>query len=181
MDQYWSKTNLSTIWRGVCFPYNHLHWGPLLSRRNYDRKIGNGSYILFWEDSWHQLGIMEEYFPRLYSISRWKNVNIQSSKCWWLDIQQIRWSRPLRVWESELEEEIHNIVVVIHLGVSKDTLQWKFTRASFSTKECYQLVAGLNYKIEGNWMKIWTIKIPSKLHLFLWKLEHNILPTAIFY
>lgn len=29
-------------------------------------------------------------------------------------------------------------------------------------------------------MKIWSFRVPSEVQLFLWKLEHNVLPTASF-
>lgn len=41
-----------------------------LSNSCFQWKIGNGELILFLEDSWHRNGILKDFLPRLYRISR---------------------------------------------------------------------------------------------------------------
>lgn len=33
---------------------------------------------------------------------------------------------------------------------------------------------------KGNWNSIWRLKIPPKIYMFLWKIEHGILPSRAF-
>lgn len=78
-----------------------------------------------------------------------------------------RWSKPLRAWESELEEELHNIVAGINMRANKKSFQWKINDSSFSIKECYQLNKSLNNHVKGHWLKIWKVKVPPNVNLFL--------------
>lgn len=68
----------------------------------------------------------------------------------------------------------------LSLNTLKDIVIWKFNKGLFTTKSCYNALLNLDNRSEGNWTKIWKIKVPPKIHIFIWKVEHGILPTAAF-
>lgn len=97
-----------------------------------------------------------------------------------MDENKHRWIRSLRAWESDLEKELNDIVLGLCLTLYKDNLIWKLSDAPFSTRMCYLMLSGADNLTHENWMKIWSFKVPPKVQLFLWKLEHQVLPTSSF-
>lgn len=98
----------------------------------------------------------------------------------WLKTPLPRWTRELRAWESDIEAEISNIVGNLTLRDSKDLVVWKQFNKFFSTRDCYKYLEGLDNSWERNWKGIWKSKVPPKLQMFLWKMDHQVLPTHAF-
>lgn len=92
------------------------------------RKVGDGSQILFWLDSWLGDTRLKDVFPRLYQVSldqkatisgfgEWSSVGWHW--CW-------RWRRSLFVWEEEILTELQNLLSLVVLQQqSSDSWNWK--------------------------------------------------------
>lgn len=98
----------------------------------------------------------------------------------WRNLSGGRWSRNLRSWEHSVEETLDSIVNTIILGPNADRVVWNFNKGSYSSKEGYLIISGMDNSREGNWERIWKLKIPPKIHFFIWKIERSVLPTADF-
>lgn len=70
------------------------------------------------------------------------------------------------MWEAEIERELDVIIRVV-LTQKEDMVIWKHLGIFFKTRECYNLMEGNDGKWEGNWKKIWKMKVPPKIHIFL--------------
>lgn len=136
--------------------------------------------ILFWEDVWLCAISLAQKYPRLYSISRWKFCNIQLVISKWQELGSARWTRELRAWESDLEKEMSSLLGTLVFKDYKDLVIWKQNDNLFVTRDCYRLLEEMDKVWEGNWKTIWKLKVPPKIQTFLWKLEHNVLPTLSF-
>lgn len=119
-------------------------------------------------------------FSRLYSLSNWKFFSVNQFISLWKNGSNERWTRTLRAWESELEDDLNSLVHSTSLSFRKDSVKWNLNGSSFSTKECYQLIEGFDNHNERNWMKVWKLKVPPKIHMFLWKLEQGVIASKVF-
>lgn len=171
---------MSFILRDICNPYNMNQWSSAFSENAHMWLVGNGRLILFWEDKWFEGVSLAEKFPRLYRISRWKHCNIQLLVSLWKKGNIKKWSRELRAWEEDSLKKISDIVNNISLSDKRDIVIWKQANDSFSTKECYKFLEGLDNVWERNWKGIWKLKMPPKIQIFLWKFENEVLPTHSF-
>ena len=61
-------------------------------------KLGNGTSIRFWHDSWCEAGIFKRIFPRLYIISLQKNSFIS---------QMVNWNEESWVWNLRLRRTLY--------------------------------------------------------------------------
>lgn len=67
------------------------------------------------EDIWHQDISLKNWKPRLYSITRWEHFSIKDFVAAWHTHPTDKWSRNLRVWEDELEEQLSILINCLSL------------------------------------------------------------------
>lgn len=63
---------------------------------------------------------LKTLMPRLYNISRWQGCSIKVVKERRIDLSNNRWSRNLKAWEEDLENQIFIILNRIVLSKRKD-------------------------------------------------------------
>lgn len=139
---------------------------------DFEWRIKNGNSILFLEDNWTQGQPLMFKFPKLYQISKWKQIEVSMFKDLW-DCYDHEgsdfWLRPLRNWELELTVELNLIILSIKFNNKDDLLIWK------PGKEAYSISNGLSFLNKSGeeesvmWSFIWDFKVPPKVMLFLWK------------
>lgn len=65
-----------------------------------------------------------------------------------------------------------------------DFLAWRFTKDGiYSAKSWYEDVLrrgvdGVGRIVDVNWTRLWKLKVIPKIHQFLWRVMHGILPTC---
>ncbi|KAK1383748.1 hypothetical protein POM88_021483 [Heracleum sosnowskyi] len=144
-------------------------------------QIGNGESILFWHDAWSKGIIMAKAFPKLYSLSLFKHASLKQ----FLDVirnprvsETQLWKRNLRCWEQvEIPKLLSHASNFIPCQ-RKDQMMWAITNKPFNVKDCYDILSGGNQIAFGAYNLIWSLKIPPKVHYFLWSLLSDSLPTA---
>lgn len=67
----------STLIRNLQFLQGHRGTSMLFNRDSYKWKANNGSRTRFWEDTWTADNSLQFLFPRLYRITRHKNIYIK--------------------------------------------------------------------------------------------------------
>lgn len=144
-------------------------------------KVGSGSQVNITADDWVP-GVSVRFKDSVPSDdlpSMVEQIIDPASHSW--DSTRIRQVFPPPIADSILGmERLHEKM--------DDFVYWKFTRdGSFTTKSAYAhiltqdgLVRSLNSTIiPGWWKKFWGLLILPKWKIFVWKILHNGLPTAV--
>jgi hypothetical protein len=171
----------SQIWRAILDGRDVLQQGLI-------RRIGNGENTFIWEHNW---------LPRdagMRPIAA-KTPNPPRRVSELIDHTSMQWK----------EDIIHHhfygmdaqVIKNIPLSYNRqdDFWAWHYERSGlFSVKSAYRMLIHIRNQrqdwldsragvsdIEGaerRWKLFWKIKIPSKIHIFAWRLAHNSLPTG---
>ncbi|WOG87927.1 hypothetical protein DCAR_0207160 [Daucus carota subsp. sativus] len=139
-------------------------------------QVRNVESVFFWEDSWCKEWPLSRLYPRFYNLAQNKNSSVKEviSNCTSLNL--FNWRRPLREWEQEQAEELLSCFSHINLGNGYDAIKWPYRDQAYSTRLGYKLIMGLDDSFTNHWRKVWCLRIPPKISLFLWKYQHDILP-----
>lgn len=144
-------------------------------------KVGNGLEVFFWEDQWRVGGSLASRYERLYKLSCWKQVSVKFFiENWRISDARGRWSRNLREWELIQARELDDIIQEVILSGINDQLICRHNKDGYSSKAGYAHYFNVSEINNVAWSKLWRIKIPPKVILFLWKIEHGVLPTSKF-
>lgn len=135
------------------------------------KKPGNGANTLFWEDNWIWGKSLGKKIPYLYRITHTHYITLA-------EVKQNGWGSTifrrnllgdnLRDWNY-----IKNCCDQVNLNDSKDETVWGLTKNGiFSVKSFY---TGMKMQEAASMMgvihkKIWQIKVPLKIRIFLWLL-----------
>ena len=71
------------------------------------------------------------------------------------------------------------------LQENEDKVIWKFnSKGHYTVKSAYRyamesLVNNEEYRILGDWMRMWKMRIPQKCKVFLWRVLRGVLPTCM--
>ncbi|PRQ37815.1 putative RNA-directed DNA polymerase [Rosa chinensis] len=164
--QYSCPTRCSSTWRGVIFGSKLLHKG--LSWR-----IGDGSSVNFWTDTWfHGKPLTLTFAPSSIPNFHAKVKDFWNEHGWNMDLLR-----------SVLPDDLISQIVKIPAGYSgcgSDKLIWGATSTGkFSVKSAYlTLLQDENYT-PFNWAFIWKMAIPPKLKSFFWLICHGKLLTNV--
>ncbi|XP_021759197.1 uncharacterized protein LOC110724108 [Chenopodium quinoa] len=143
-------------------------------------KIGNGTKVRIFEDSWVPDSVVSPkdslagtVLPLLVSSLIHSNSNTWDS------------SQVHRLFDSFTAAKILSLERPTQL--MDDFVYWKFTRdGNFSTKSAYAaLIQGSfpviydgNYILSSWWKKFWAFPILPKWKMFVWKLLYGVIPVA---
>ncbi|GAU49989.1 hypothetical protein TSUD_272900 [Trifolium subterraneum] len=82
------------------------------------------------------------------------------------------------------ERDAANILAIpLYDEVKEDGYIWKFnSHGEYSVKSAYynimeNLIENEAFRVEGNCLSIWKLKIPQKVKVFLWRMARGCLPT----
>lgn len=101
-------------------------------------KVGKGSNVYFWTDSWEEGGCLMERFSRIYAIAQKNNAYVEEMWCndggggFW----NIAVNRNLNDWEVEYEA-ILRVLSNIKLTNDRDRLVWKHKKNEMFTVRSY--------------------------------------------
>lgn len=125
LDQCNNISGLSFRLKDLCNPYLSRKWCDQFNVKGFKWILGKGDMILFWKDLWIGDQVLSEKFPRLYSISNWKQCTVKMVLEEWSISSSMRWTRELRVWEQQLEFVLDTIIREVVLSLRKDIVIWK--------------------------------------------------------
>jgi hypothetical protein len=149
-------------------------------------RIGNGENVNIWEDPWIPKGLTRKpATPR--------GANILSIVSELINPVTGEWDEQLiaEIFWPEDASEILRIPIADNL---EDWHAWYFdTKGLFSVKSAYKVAvawrdrladldsstsgSGSDNKCQFEWYKIWQLKVPNKVKIFMWRFAHNSLPT----
>ncbi|KAK1399306.1 hypothetical protein POM88_009169 [Heracleum sosnowskyi] len=177
------KKHPSGIIKDIVEVINSQSTKELFKSSQFEWKVNKGYAVLFWEDIWYQGKPLMTSFPRLFSLSLWKNTVLSM----FLDIWEcydhtslVFWKRELRAWELHQVECLNEIIKGVSLNSREDVLIWLPGKDKYTVKEGTSLMGFGNNAITDSWNFIWNLKIPPKVQIFMWKLHHGILHVKAF-
>jgi hypothetical protein len=161
---YCLTNGASPFWKGVL-------WAAKAAKMGFQWKIGNGRNVMFWEDQWFGTSSLAIQFWELYCLANeqfktvadlWdgQNLKITFRRCFDHKLM-IQWY------------ELVQIVNSIQFSGEADALIWKFeSNGVFTVKSMYAVI---NFKgvLPVYVHFVWDIKVPPKIHFFLWLLAHR--------
>lgn len=98
------RNDSSYILRSVSNLFKFDKMENLLKNRNFKWNLQNGEIILFWEDWWHNDGILKEKMKNLYKSSLLKFSKVSSFLTSWNSDSVLLWNKQLEeVEQSEFQ------------------------------------------------------------------------------
>lgn len=166
-------SSLSYIWRSII-------WGREALNLGLRWRIGNGQKVNIFQDPW---------LPR---PSAFKPITTPDSVNTNWQVSELLLTNPL-CWDML---KINNIFwpvdrdlvtgIPLSFNVVEDTVMWHFDRNGiFTVKSCYKAIKNnapaANCSSPGSlqswWSFLWSLKIPNKIKVFIWRCYHDILPS----
>ncbi|GKC96748.1 RNA-directed DNA polymerase, eukaryota, reverse transcriptase zinc-binding domain protein [Tanacetum coccineum] len=142
------------------------------------RKIGNGVYTRFWEDSWCGNQPLKLAFPRIYMLDYDRDCSIATRLSIIDSCSALR--RPPR-GGAELAQLIALRALIGDVVLSDDRDSWKWSlnaSVGFSVASVRSLVDDHTLDVDTHATK-WNRCIPIKVNVFLWRLMLNKIPSRV--
>jgi hypothetical protein len=181
-------SNRPTVWWKDLCRVDVLENGSWFGH-NMVRRVGRGDTTRFWKDSWVGISPLCECFPRLFSISLFKDAMVSDMRgsVDGEDRWMLQWRRYLFAWEYQLVLELLEAVPMVARSEENDRWFWSPEESGiFSVKLAYLLlgrvfVSELDFgpndlRVLNN---IWRSSAPSKVIAFSWKLLRNRIPRRV--
>jgi hypothetical protein len=134
-------------------------------------KLGDGSRIKFWHDSWHGDHPLQDSFPVLFRLSRHPEASVADilhfdgpTLIW-----DIQFTRPMQDWELDIVNSFLEILYSSPLCQGGlDLVCWNpSSREVFEVRSFYHaLIQPASSAFP--WRSVWKAKAPSKMAFFLW-------------
>jgi uncharacterized protein (DUF2235 family) len=137
----------------------------------YRWKVGNGRKIRLWEDTWIGSSSLAIQFYPLYRIINEHGKTIV--ELW--DGHNLKVSFRRDVSESLYQSwlELVELVSTVQLTDEEDEMVWQFTsKGIYSSQSLYKVISFRGIK-QVHVSSVWNIKIPPRVHMFLWLLINN--------
>jgi hypothetical protein len=93
-------------------------------------------------------------------------------------------------WNHELIQQIFNVrdaheiaKIPLNLTQQEDAPMWRFCKSGmYSVRSAYYqlmetIVDNNHLKESGNWKKLWQLRVPNKVKIFLWRVLRGCLPV----
>ncbi|KAH9751892.1 putative reverse transcriptase/RNA-dependent DNA polymerase [Citrus sinensis] len=165
-------SNPSYIWRSIL-------WGRQVLQKGFRWRIGNGEKIQICRDNW---------IPRPETF---KPISIQNmaadASVADLISQENNWDqRKVRQWFMD-EDAAEILRIPLPRRPRMDEVIWHFDKkGQYSVKSGYQLALKIknpdkpscSSKGLHHWNLLWTLQLPEKIKIFMWRASHNLLRTA---
>ncbi|KAH9688162.1 reverse transcriptase domain-containing protein [Citrus sinensis] len=164
--------NASYIWRSIM-------WGRQVIKKGMRWRIGNGKKIAILSDNW--LPRPETFrliFPPLLPVSSVVADLIKANNQW----------DEIKLRQHFLDVDTAEIIKIPLLAEkAEDEVLWHYDkRGNYSVKNGYQLALRSKFPDSTScteashkyWSALWTLELPEKLKIFMWRASNNLLPSA---
>ncbi|KAH9735375.1 reverse transcriptase domain-containing protein [Citrus sinensis] len=164
-------SNPSFVWRSIL-------WGRQIIHKGSRWRIGNGEQVYVYKSNW--IPRPENLKPLSIQTLHPNSVvaNLISNQTWKEDV----------ISQNFSEEDAARIKrIILPSSPQLDQLIWHFDKhGNYSVKSGYQLslrlkspdLASSSDLSKTHWKIIWSMEIPEKIKIFMWRAAQNMLPTA---
>ncbi|KAH9723192.1 reverse transcriptase domain-containing protein [Citrus sinensis] len=164
--------NASYIWRSIM-------WGRQVIMKGMRWRIGNGKKVAIFSDNW--LPRPETFrliFPPSLHVSSVVADLIKADNQW----DEIK----LRQHFMDVDT-VEILKIPLPAEKEEDEVLWHYDkRGNYSVKSGYQLALRSKFPDSTScteashkyWSSLWTLELPEKLKIFMWRASNNLLPSA---
>ena len=136
--------------------------------------IKDGSQIRFWEDTWLENRPLRDQYPQLYNIVRKKQDTVADVLS--TQIPNLSWRRDLIGNKLVMWNNLVSRLSTIVLSQERDEFKWNLDQICvFSVNSHYLRL--INQNTPNLNMRIWKLKVPLKIKIFLWYLRQGVILT----
>ena len=146
-------------------------WATKAAKIGFRWKIGDGKKVKFWEDNWLGNSSLAIQFWDLYVIVNEKNSTI--ADLWDGNELKCTFRRTVSPTLSRKWLEVVQLASTIELTGGEDNLIWQFTSDGIFTSQSMYKVISFRGVVPVFVPSIWDLKIPPRVHIFLWLLSKN--------
>ncbi|WVZ82089.1 LOW QUALITY PROTEIN: hypothetical protein U9M48_029391 [Paspalum notatum var. saurae] len=136
-------------------------------------KLVSGNQLRFWKDIWLGNQALKFKYPNLFNIVRKKRATVAdvlSSSPLNISFRRGLVGNKLVEWHGLVASLIH-----VNLEEGTDIFMWGLHKTgSFTVRSMYKALVSNGIKVS---QKIWRLKIPLKIKIFLWFLKKEVLLT----
>ncbi|RVW21264.1 hypothetical protein CK203_108104 [Vitis vinifera] len=138
---------------------------------NMTLKVGKGTKIRFWKDTWCGDVELARRFPLLFNVAAQKSATV--GELWDQNAGQGGWNlrffRSFNDWELALVDELLQILRNQRITLEEDLALWKGGKnGKFGVKDAYGLLTSHSTSLFPK-KGIWVENVPSKLAFFAWE------------
>ncbi|WKA12713.1 hypothetical protein VitviT2T_030072 [Vitis vinifera] len=138
---------------------------------NMTLKVGKGTKIRFWKDTWCGDVELARRFPQLFNVAAQKSATV--GELWDQNAGQGGWNlrffRSFNDWELALVDELLQILRNQRITLEEDLALWKGGKnGKFGFKDAYGLLTNHSTSLFPK-KDIWVENVPSKLAFFAWE------------
>jgi len=157
------------------YEWRNIHASQVIVEGDLIWRLGDSSHIRSWYDPW----INDE--GRAYVT-----INVPTGREGMMVREIIE--DDTNEWKMDVIKEVFNerhteniLAMPIMDDMGEDKRCWKFIKHSdYMFKSIYNytmenLVDNSELRVKGNWMKIWSLRIPQKVKVFLWRMVRGCL------
>jgi ribonuclease HI len=162
--------NPSFVWRSI-------YTSQVIVKGGLRWCIGDGKDISVWNEPW--LRTSENSYIMSPLLQGGENLKVadlmDEATCTW------KWDLINAIFNDRDIREIKKMAAIN--GGEADHKVWKFNnKGSYTVKSAYRysmetLVDNEEYRVPGEWMHIWNLKIPQRVKIFMWRVLRGCLPT----
>nr|GEV75049.1 RNA-directed DNA polymerase, eukaryota, reverse transcriptase zinc-binding domain protein [Tanacetum cinerariifolium] len=143
-----------------------------------NKKVGNGSDTLFWEETWHGDVAFKFLFPRAYALESCKNIDVASK----LSQNSLAFTFR-REPRGRLEQDQFDSLKAMMEGISlvniRDRWIWSLQNSEdftvASTRKLIDEFTLSEVSSSTHWIKV----VPIKVNVLAWKIKLDNLPTRL--
>ena len=160
-------------------PGDSHFWSGVMKAKEFFFQFGtfsvrDGSQVRFWEDTWLGNNSLMVQYPSLYQIVRHKFVTIKQvlgQENPDISFRMALLGHRLAVW-NELLTRLEDI----QLSGEPDIFRWNLHQnGKFSVKSMYDAMVHCDVPVDNR--KLWKLKIPLRVKIFLWFLNKGVILT----
>jgi hypothetical protein len=151
--------------------WKHIRRGWDLFAQNVRFEVGIGSKIRFWHDTWCGNQPLQQAFPSLFSIARYKEAWVKDNFIWRNGV--VEWNvifvRAIQDWEMDVISSFFELLYSCKISQGNvDRIRWfPSKKGIFEVKSFYKVLSNPTNEVFP-WKSIWRCKVPLRVAFFGW-------------
>ncbi|GJW75101.1 RNA-directed DNA polymerase, eukaryota, reverse transcriptase zinc-binding domain protein, partial [Tanacetum coccineum] len=174
----WVKVSYPSIWLDIVKEVDLLKKRGLNLLSFVNKKVGNGSDTLFWEETWHGNVAFKFLFPRAYALESCKNIDVASK----LSQNSLAFTfrrEPRGGVEQDQFDSLKAMVEGTSLVNIRDRWIWSSqSSGDFTIASIRKLIDEFTLS-EVSSSTRWIKAVPIKVNVLAWKIKLDNLPTRL--
>ncbi|GJU88902.1 RNA-directed DNA polymerase, eukaryota, reverse transcriptase zinc-binding domain protein [Tanacetum coccineum] len=172
------KVSYPSIWLDIVKEVDLLKKRGLNLFSFVNKKVGNGSVTLFWEETWHGDVTFKFLFPRAYALESCKNIDVASK----LSQNSLAFTfrrEPRGGVEQDQFDSLKAMVEGTSLVNIRDRWIWSLqSSGDFTVASIRKLIDEFTLS-EVSSSTRWIKAVPIKVNVLAWKIKLDNLPTRL--